>query len=248
MKFDFTPLQNELALWAAGGMQLPIWWRDDDATAKTSNLERLNSLSERTGIAVHIAVVPKFATCELSEYARTKSNMLVVAHGWTHNNHQPRPGIRSEFGNARKLARNFRDACAAHKKMTTMFGEKYRPMFVPPWGNIASDLLPHLQDAGFKFISTFGPRSQCEQHGLITWNGHLDPLLWSPKPSLNNADHLIARVCERLKNRRLGMEDNREPFGIVTHHLADSEDAWDFVAALFDTLLNGPAQCSWLPR
>ena len=62
MKIDWTPLRQELALWRSQGLELPFWWRDDDAVEPTPALAQLADLSRAVAVPVHLAVVPKFAT------------------------------------------------------------------------------------------------------------------------------------------------------------------------------------------
>ena len=46
---DWHPLQEELKLWLADELALPLWWRDDDTISVTPQLEQLTALSGTLG-------------------------------------------------------------------------------------------------------------------------------------------------------------------------------------------------------
>ena len=94
---DRTPLDHELDLWEKESLTLPLWWRDDDAIAPTPQLDRLSEMSQRLGLPVHLAVIPKLAEEALAEHVRVRPNLLPVVHGWAHENHAPEGEKKSEF-------------------------------------------------------------------------------------------------------------------------------------------------------
>ena len=67
MTQNWQPLHQEFAYWRASGLTLPVWWRDDDAITVTPQLDQLVDLSERIGLPVHLAVIPRDADAKLAE-------------------------------------------------------------------------------------------------------------------------------------------------------------------------------------
>src|SRR6187455_1473895 len=94
----------ELKRWHAEGLELPIWWRDDDAIVPTEALDRLLALAEKFEAPLHLAVIPEPATPRLAERLSTVSTAFVLTHGWRHQNHAPPDKKKAEFGSHRPAA------------------------------------------------------------------------------------------------------------------------------------------------
>ena len=238
---DWKPLKTELEIWWGEGLQLPFWWRDDDAIAPSGQLDQLLELAGETGMPVHLAVIPHGATQELAERLADTPLAVPVIHGFLHQNHAPDGEKKCEFG-ADRVQRAVRDDISnGAAKMQKLFGPNIAPMFVPPWNRFAPIHLPILAGAGFQAISTFTPRQRPEAcAGLAQINTHIDPIDWHGTRSAHSADLLIAQTVELLHNRRNGSQDNNEPLGFLTHHLVHDSAIWDFSVGFLETMLVGP--------
>ncbi len=249
MNPDWSPLDAELALWREGDLTLPLWWRDDDATTLTPQLDRLTDLSQRLGLPVHLAVIPRDADAKLAGYVEQHPALIPVVHGWAHQNHAPEGEKKSEFRAHRPLDAVVADAKAGLTRMTEMFGDRLRPMFVPPWNRIGDETVAQLPALGFRILSTATPRKAAmAAPGLEQINTHLDPIDWRGTRGLVAPDVLILQVVDFLKDRRNGRADNAEPFGVLTHHLVHDPNIWAFTEALLTKLLDGPAQAWTAPK
>ena len=62
MLFRSDDLQQELDLWAEGGLAATFWWRDDDAEADTDALQALLRLQESSGVPLAIAAIGGLVT------------------------------------------------------------------------------------------------------------------------------------------------------------------------------------------
>ena len=151
----WTPLKTELAIWHAEGLELPIWWRDDDAVKPSAQLDQLIALSESIGVPVHLAVIPTGATKALADRLADASGIVPVVHGFAHRNHAPLAGKKAEFGNHRAMAQIRADIRDGISRLRTVFGSKLAPMFVPPWNRIAAGVVGGLQETGYRALSTF---------------------------------------------------------------------------------------------
>ncbi len=243
MTVDWGPLTHELKLWSDAELTLPLWWRDDDAVTVTPQLETLSALSCRIGLPVHLAVIPRDADQALVDYVVQHSELVPVVHGWSHQNHAPATEKKAEFRLHRPMAQIAQDAGAGISTLHKLFGDRLRPVFVPPWNRIAPEVAQVLPDLGYRILSTATPRaSRLASPGLEQVNTHLDPIDWRGTRGLVDPDILITRTAGLLRDRREGRADNAEPFGVLTHHLVHDPDIWRFTETLLARLLDGPAK------
>lgn len=241
MTLDWSALRQELALWRADGLTLPIWWRDDDAIAATPELERLARLSEDVNLPVHLAVIPKIAESSLSELLVQSSPFIPVVHGWAHCNMAPNDEKKAEFGHPRAGAAQ--ELAMALAKMRALFGERLLPAFVAPWNRLHPAYNQLLADRDYRVVSTFLARATVHPvAGLLAVNTHIDPIDWRGSRSLMDASEIIANTVAQLRARRAGEHDNSEPFGYLTHHLVHTSDIWEFSRAFLSELQDGGAQ------
>jgi hypothetical protein len=237
---NWAKLTHELDNWHQMGLNLPIWWRDDDAIAPTPALDRLLGLSHQTGLAVHLAVIPRDATIDLVSRVKD-THAIPVVHGFSHVNYAPPNSKKMEFGLHRPILEIERDVQNGVSHMNDLFGHHYAPMFVPPWNRIAPEVLPILHKNGYFGLSTFTPRRAAVTHaGLAQINTHLDPINWHGSRSAHATDWMIDQTVALLADRRLGHTDNDEPLGLLTHHLVHDDAIWQFTEQFINTIMTGP--------
>lgn len=238
MPIDWTPLDRELSQWIDAGLTLPLWLRDDDAVAPTPALTRLVALSARTGMDVHLAVIPAQATGRLGNLVAAEPRLIPLVHGWAHVNHA-RPGAKkAEFGADRAAATCLAEARAGLARLEALFGGRLCRMFVPPWNRIAPEVTAGLAETGFHAVSTFGPRASAVPYpGLAQINTHCDPVNWRAGRSMLAPEVIVAHIVATLSARRAADTDPDEPFGILTHHLVTDDAIWAFCEELLDRLL-----------
>lgn len=243
MTADWTALERELEAWQDQALTLPLWWRDDDAIAPTAQLGQLHALSENLGLPVHLAVIPRDAIAALARDVSSSPQLIPVVHGWAHQNHAPKGDKKAEFGMHRPVQKCLEDAARGLHTLQELFGEALTPMFVPPWNRISDDVISGLAGLGYSSLSTFTPRTHHKAAaGLTQINTHIDPIHWKGDRSLVPPQQLLDQVSRQLHNRRLGLADNAEPYGILTHHLVHDAAIWSFTQALISRLLAGPAR------
>ncbi|MCP5071849.1 MAG: polysaccharide deacetylase [Rhodobacteraceae bacterium] len=248
MGLDWKPLTTELGIWRTEGLTLPIWWRDDDAVEPTSQLDQLANLAASTGVPVHLAVIPQGAARALADALKDRPGLVPVVHGYAHRNHAPEGSKKSEFGATRAVELATADIRTGLEQMQRLFGANLTPMFVPPWNRFAPALLPELERASYQAISTFNPRRNRFAVGKLEQiNTHIDPIDWHGGRSVHPADMLVDHTVSLLRNRRLKLQDNTEPLGLLTHHLVHDRAIWDFTAEFIEILLAGPVRI-WTAR
>ncbi|MGI9336246.1 MAG: polysaccharide deacetylase family protein, partial [Gammaproteobacteria bacterium] len=127
-----------------------------------------------------------------------------------------------------------------------LFGERFRPVLVPPWNRIAAALEPELASLGIRALSTFGPRHrQPIVPGLIRLNAHIDIIDWRGTRGFRGVDGVLADTVAHLRMRRAQHMDATEPTGLLSHHLDHDEGCWAFVEAFNARVHAHPAAC-WI--
>jgi peptidoglycan/xylan/chitin deacetylase (PgdA/CDA1 family) len=229
----WRPLDDELDAWKSRGIRATLWLRDDDACADSPALRRLLGLAREYRIPVAVAAIPAAADRTLVDAIARCEEATVVQHGYAHRNHA-RPGERSaELGDGRELAVRLDELARGRERLARTYGDRFIPLLVPPWNRIAEDLLPHLAAAGFAGVSRFGPRATRRPAAdLREVNAHVDPIAWRRDRQFIGGDGTIGRLVAHLRARRERTCDADEPTGLLTHHLAFGDTAWDFLDAL----------------
>lgn len=238
MTIDWTALRQELGIWRAQGLALPVWWRDDDAIEPTQALDRLLDMGASLGLPVHVAVIPEPAQPPLANYSDHPA-FIPLVHGWTHTNTAPKGQKKAEFGHPRLDALD--QTRHALRDMRALFGDALVEMFVPPWNRIDSTVVDGLAAQGYSALSTYTPRPARVISGLVQINCHVDPIHWKAGGGLVRADEVIAGLVNTLRARRAGDTDRAEPLGFLTHHLVHDPDIWAFTQSCLTELLDGGA-------
>ncbi|KEJ89688.1 polysaccharide deacetylase family protein [Sulfitobacter donghicola] len=240
MKINWSPLKAELTFWRQAERPLPIWWRDDDAIATTPALSRLTQISETLGMPAYIAVIPAHMTPSLVPALNDAPNLIPVIHGWRHQSHAPKGEKNAEFGHLRPQAES--ELGLAMDTLEAQFSTQLVKLFVPPWNRFNPDLLPALTLAGYRGLSTYGPRkAQFAAPNLTQINTHIDPIFWRGHRGLADPTELVEGIVTTLRNRREGGSDATEPLGLLTHHLVHTEEVWQFTQEVLQVLLDGGA-------
>lgn len=239
---SWRDLETELDAWAEAGLAAQFWWRDDDAVEPTPALDRLLGLAARHDAPLALAVVPARATQSLGRLLNDHPLATPVQHGFAHRNHAPPREKKAELGLHRCRGLVTEELLRGRALMMSLFGRRFLPMLVPPWNRIAGGLVETLPSLGMTAVSAYGSRASAEPvAGLGQVNTHADIMRWTePRGFLGEAEALSA-LYSHLQARRQGRGqtgslDPTEPTGILTHHLAHDEEAWDFLAHLLRLL------------
>ncbi len=130
-----------------------------------------------------------------------------------------------------------------------MFGAKLCPVLVPPWNRLDDALGAHLPRLGYKGVSAFRPSPhRMPAPGLVQTNCHIDSIDWRALRGQRPAGAVLDELTTLLRIRRLYPNvsagalalgkplppgfDPEEPTGILTHHLVQGAEAWEFLSQL----------------
>lgn len=242
-------IDAELSAWASAGRTATLWWRDDDAARGNAQLTRLMELAAKFSAPLTIAVVPRLADASLVQMIGQARGVTPIVHGYAHVNHAPETEKQAEFGAHRNLAVMQADLAEGLSILRDMFGGKLLPILVPPWNRITSELIPHLAGLGYQGLSAFRPApDRRPASGLIQTNCHIDAIDWRALRVQRPADAVLEELTAILRIRRLYPAipkdslilgkpippgfDPDEPTGILTHHLVQNAESWEFLSQL----------------
>jgi hypothetical protein len=154
----------------------------------------------------------------------------VLQHGYAHANHAPPSDKKVELGGHRPAMMVLGELGTGWLALERLFGSRALPVLVPPWNRIAPLLIPTLPEVGFRGLSTFGSRPRAEPvKGLRQVNTHLDIVDWKGGRRFLGEEAALAVLVRALGEAR---RHSDEPVGVLTHHLAMDEGAWDFLRSL----------------
>ncbi len=231
-------LTAELDRWPPRGAT--VWWRDDDAGAAGPAFDRLLALAAAHVAPLALAVVPAWLEETVAAAIHEgPARLRVVQHGYAHRNHEPPSpdgtrGRSAELGAARPLDAALAELAAGWARLSTLVPTRLRAALVPPWNRIAPAVRDALPGAGYRILSTFGPRAaDAAVAGLRMLNTHVDPIQWRAGKRFGGAAWTLEQITTHLAGRRLGRVDPAEPTGLLTHHRDLSPPAW----ACLDELL-----------
>jgi hypothetical protein len=241
--------------WSAVWEQQPVDWREQLASTLERNLgNHIPTFFFRAddigagGRAFH-------ALCELFRYHQTPLAMAVVPawlttdrtsqlfstapleeplwgwhqHGWRHVNLQ-RTGGKSEFGEERPIEKQWRDIYQGLKKMTKIFGERFIPVFTPPWNRLPTATLRILQELNFKAVSMTGLLPRIFKPGAGFKNLRIQLDLHTRKAKDGRADFLD--LLDELST----FMTKKGPVGIMLHHHRMTPFAFQFLGELLHLL------------
>lgn len=237
---DWSALDAALGRAGDRGRQVPLWWRDDDATSHTKALDRLLALARRARLPVALAVIPARLEASLAERLADEPLASALVHGLSHANHATQGEKKAEFGSHRLPEALAAEAGLGLRQAEAALAARLLPVFVPPWNRIAPALVPALPGLGYEGLSAFGPRTEREPiPGLVTANAHVDPIDWHGTRSLLDPSFLVAALAQAIDRASFG-RGKPEPVGILTHHLVHDEAVWRFCEDLLDRLSRSP--------
>jgi predicted deacetylase len=242
----WAALRTELDAWPPGAATL--WWRDDDAGAAGPALEQLLALATAHATPIALAVVPAWLDEAGAAEIRTgPAELRVVQHGYAHRNHEPTAadgtrGKPAELGAARAPETALAELATGWARLAGLVPTRLRPVLVPPWNRIAAGIREALPAAGYRVLSTFGPRpTPARDSGLREINAHVDPIQWRSGKRFGGAAWMLDQMRHHLAERRAGRVDPGEPTGLLTHHRDLTPSAWACLDALLGHLRGHPA-------
>lgn len=233
----WSEIRDELQRWHDAGREPVLWWRDDDASDATPALDRLLALHEAHEVPLALAIVPAGATPALAARLAVTPKVDLLQHGYAHTNHAPPGDKKIELGPHRPAMFVLGELGTGRMALERLFGNRGLPVVVPPWNRISPALVPTLPEVGYRGLSTFGIRRRARPvAGLLQVNTHVDLIDWRTR-RFAGTETVLEAFRQALAAARQGTD---EPVGILSHHLAMDEAAWDFLSSFWGIMKGTP--------
>ncbi len=225
---DWNALAEELDRWAASGAVATLWWRDDDATRASPDLDHLLALRARYGIPVALAVIPRDLDESLPATLAGRPDVAVLQHGWSHDNHASVGAKTEEHGPHRPRDVVLAEIARGWARIAALPGSL--PVYVAPWNRLDPTLLADLPRTGLRAVSAINPRRRAEPvPGIREVNIHCDLIDWPGSRGFLGDEAVLGQIVSHLAARRSGNADPDEPTGMMSHHLFHDPECWDFL-------------------
>lgn len=225
----WQPVATVLDAWSRLGLTPRFWLRDDDAMYPGAALDKLIKLTAEFDVPLALAIIPAATGEDLAASLAPHIHAVPIVHGWAHKNHAGTSEKKQEFGPHRPLTEMQDELYRAMEKMNSVYPEQLVPIFVPPWNRIAPEVIGCLAKAGYSALSRFGAAPDVPvAGGIAEVNTHVDVMDWQSKSGKDH--HVLARLLAEALAQSLAGE--RNPVGVLTHHLVHDEAAWDFLQKL----------------
>ena len=143
-----------------------VFFRADDVAVPGARFREMIQVFSRHDLPLNLAVVPAWLTAArwqaLAAIGREAPHLWCWhQHGWRHQNHEPR-GKKQEFGPARAPAALRHDLDRGRARLESLLGDRFFPVFTPPWNRCTPEVLRHLQQSGYAAVSrSRGRRPDC---------------------------------------------------------------------------------------
>lgn len=218
-------LGPELRLWAEAGRAPILWWRDDDARAPNEALDKLLDLSRRHAAPLTLAAIAGPHLAALVRRVEVEPGVEIAVHGFKHINRQP-PG--RGFGEV--VPEDSLEWVRAQLRATVMSFHKagaQPTLFVPPWNNLAPQLVEAMGDSCITAVSAFGQAREPGE-GPARLDTHLDVLRWKGGGRFRGRWRFLSRMRRLMAQRRTSGQWD-EPIGLLTHHMDHDTATWVFL-------------------
>ncbi len=237
---EWPDLAVELDRWEEARRTANLWWRDDDAVAPTSQLDRLLSLADDVPLA--LAVTPANVRPGLAHALQPFPRVAGLHHGWCHAN-RAALGKKSEYPAERHPVEVADELDEGRQRLRSLFGLRALSVFVPPWNRFPDRFLPLLAEAGLTTLSQQAPRRTALPGGIAALDVDLDVTDWRGDRGFIGTGPALGRLLAELRQRRESGDDR--PVGILTHHLIMDRATEDFLVQLLRWTRGRPS-ARWL--
>jgi len=182
--------------------EIPIIFRDDDASELVPELQQLVDIFNSVKIPLHIAAIPARLNEETASFLLDQKYIEIGQHGYSHTNHATR-GL-SEFSPNRSYSQQYKDIRNGKERMQQLFGCDFQPIFTPPFHGFNKNTLRCIQELGFKTFSSiqsllFGRYA----YGFKEVSVNLDPIAqYEPQIIYKSEDTFLSEILETARTQR----------------------------------------------
>jgi predicted glycosyltransferase/peptidoglycan/xylan/chitin deacetylase (PgdA/CDA1 family) len=229
-------LRGKLDHVQAVGEPIHVFLRDDDVDEDEETLRRLLDISISRGVPVNLEIIPGRLTADatqlLKDHQRDFPALVELnQHGWQHANHEAN-GKKCEFGPSRTAAQQLADIARGKALLEASFGDRFYPVFTPPWNRCTADTFAALDRLGFAALSRderlVPPAGWQFQEVPVT----LDLFDWGGNPRLRAPEAIVADLLTQF--------DRGGRIGLMLHHKVMDDRAFGLLDQLLAELTTYP--------
>ncbi|MDC4206937.1 MAG: glycosyltransferase (plasmid) [Candidatus Manganitrophus sp.] len=239
MEKKFDPLERLKPLLEKMGEEkrgIDLFLRDDDIDNDEETLQYLFDITLARHVPLNLEIIPGALTdagIKLLDHHKHLHPTLfeLNQHGWLHLNHE-KEGRKCEFGISRNFDQQWEDISGGKTLLEKIFGDKFYPVFTPPWNRCTEETFKVLDRLGFRVFSKDKGDRLVTGFGFKEISTTLDLYRWKGKPSLKSPEEIVESLTFQM--RETG------PIGILLHHQVMSDEAFAFLDALLGTLCQYP--------
>jgi len=209
-----------------------IFFRNDDVAVPGKQFVQLMELFYQLHVPLNLAIVPAWLTAVrwlsiLSQRHSAADLWCWHQHGWRHKNHEI-GGEKQEFGPGRSAAAIKQDLSLGRRRLVDIIGERYFPVFTPPWNRCDARTLRLLKKQGYVAVSRSQNPKLSMLKGLPDFGVNVD---LHTRKERTSASGWINFFAELKKGISSGL------CGIMIHHNRMNAAAFDFLEALLKILV-----------
>ena len=212
-----------------------IFFRADDVAVPGRQFSRMMQLFSTYGVPLSLSVVPAVLTRPRWQYLNGFEKMNAGRwcwhqHGWRHINHETQ-GKKQEFGGARTGAAISKDLLQGKKRLEAIMGERFYPVFTPPWNRCSRETLKLLKELGYAAVSRSRASKTPLPDGLPDYYVNVDLHTRKEKRPAESWKNLFTELKQAFAVKYCG---------IMIHHRRMNAAAFDFLEILLKQLVETP--------
>jgi peptidoglycan/xylan/chitin deacetylase (PgdA/CDA1 family) len=148
------PEQTTVNAKVQGSVTRRVFFRLDDVAVAKGPLRDVLSAFVSRQVPIHCSVIPGKLQEETSSYLLnlldSSSGIEIGQHGWMHADY----GGKGEFGSNRPFELQLADIRKGMEVMKGAFGQRWVPVFTPPFGRWSRETIRAISYLGFSVISS----------------------------------------------------------------------------------------------
>jgi hypothetical protein len=212
-----------------------VFFRADDIAVPGRRFHELMHVFEYHRMPLALALVPAWLTQArwqvVAEWDRRNPALWCWhQHGWRHCNHA-REGKKNEFDQHRPPEAVENDLRKGYQRLTQLLGNRFAPVFTPPWNRCSVTTLDMLAPIGFKAVSRSTGTRPPTAASMPDWAVGVD--LHTRKEA--DAGQSMQRLCDEIERH---IATGR--CGVMIHHQRMNQAALSFLDALLGLIRQHP--------
>ena len=212
-----------------------VFFRADDIAEVSEDFSRLIALFAKHHAPLALAIVPAWLTSQswrdiLNLASESPSLWCWHQHGWSHADHATR-GKKCEFGDDRAPEDIEDDLAKGRRRLETIMGNSFSPVFTPPWNRCGQFALDALKKLRFSAVSRSEGAAPPAPSGLAQCDINVDLHTRKDADPEKSLEALLGELESGLAGGFCG---------IMVHHRLMNDAAFAFLDRLLRILRRRP--------